>query len=62
MNHHDEKGKLAPAQSKIAKKMGKIEAVRSRQPSHGEKGWSGVEKSGGYRKALARNMNPARSR
>ncbi len=30
MNHHDEKGKLAPAQSKIAKKMGKIESVRSK--------------------------------
>lgn len=66
--HHDEKGKISPAQSKLAKsmngngkakKVAKMETIRGRQPSHGEGGWKGVEKSGSYRKALARNLRRA---
>lgn len=49
-------------------KIGKMEAIRERQPRMGEKEWHDVEKSGGYRKALARGLkgmhqrNPAWAR
>ncbi len=38
------------------KKIGKMEAIRERQPKMGEKEWEDVEKSGGYRKASARYL------
>jgi len=61
MKHHDENGKISPAQSVVAKSMRarkehKIEKVRATQPKHTDEGWKDVEKSGGYRKGLAKGL------
>lgn len=67
MNHHDEKGKISPAKSLVAKSMRarkehKIEKVKARQPEIKGDEWHNVEKSGGYRKAVARSMKSMHKR
>jgi hypothetical protein len=50
------------------KKVAKMEKVRATHPTIGEQEWEGVEKSGGYRKGIARGLrtmykaNPAWAR